>query len=310
MIRLHAPADTARRALLAMAVVAGLTACRHDDTPDAYGTFESEETVVSTDVGGRLLRFSPVEGARLAAGEVVADIDPVQLGLQRDEMTSQHDAARAHVEEVTAQGAALEAQRRIAKRAYDRTRRLWADSAATTQQLDEATRQLAVLRDQIAANARARSGAAEQARAASARVAQAAERLGHTQVHNAVSGTVLATYVRRAELVQPGTPLYRIAPLDTMTLRAYVSEPQLAGLALGRHVQVAYDVSGGRRQTTDGVVTWVASQAEFTPTPIQTRDERADQVYAVKVRVPNPRGALKIGMPGELRLATPARPRR
>lgn len=302
------PRSSVRCAALAAAVLLVLTACRHDDAPDAYGTFESEETVVSADAGGRLLRFTPVEGTRIGAGEVVAEIDPVQLGLQRDEMTSQRDAARAHVEEVAAQGNALEAQRRIAQRAYDRTRRLWADSAATTQQLDEATRQLAVLRDQIAANARARAGAVEQARSAGARVAQAAERLAKTQVHNAVGGTVLATYVRQAELVQPGTPLYRIAPLDTMTLRAYVSEPQLSRLALGQHVQVAYDVAGGHRPTTDGIVTWVASQAEFTPTPIQTRDERAEQVYAVKVRVPNPRGAIKIGMPGELRFPRAARP--
>jgi HlyD family secretion protein len=110
---------------------------------------------------------------------------------------------------------------------------------------------------------------------------------------------VLATYVKTGEIVQPGQALYKIANLDTVELRAYVTEPQLSEVKLGRVVQVAID-AGNQRRTLPGVVSWVSSQAEFTPTPIETRDERSNLVYAVKVRVANPNGALKIGMPADI----------
>lgn len=297
------------RARLSGAIIAASVAlaCSHGDEPDAYGNFETDETVVSAEVGGRLMNFAATEGAHLATGQVVAVIDTVQLALQRDELSAQRAAVSAHIAEVSAQGAALELQRDIAQRAYDRTRRLWADSAATTQQLDQATQQLGVLREQIQANARQRAAAADETRSATARIGQAAERLSKAQVTNVTPGTVLATYVETAELVQPGTPLYKVAPLDTMTLRAYVSDAQLAQVRIGSPVQIAYDIARDRRAAATGVVTWVSSQAEFTPTPIQTRDERASQVYAVKVRVPNPSGAIKVGMPGEIRFdAAPA----
>jgi HlyD family secretion protein len=115
-----------------------------------------------------------------------------------------------------------------------------------------------------------------------------------------VAGVVLATYAERGELVQPGQPLYKVANLDTLTLRAYVSGAQLPAVRLGQPVGVVVDAGGDALRTLSGRVSWIASQAEFTPTPIQTREERTEQVYAVKVRVPNPDGALKIGMPGEL----------
>jgi HlyD family secretion protein len=121
-------------------------------------------------------------------------------------------------------------------------------------------------------------------------------------VSNPVGGTVLATYAKQGELVQPGQALYRIAPLDTMELRAYVPETMLSRVRLGQPAQVTVD-AGDARRAYDGTVTWIAAEAEFTPTPIQTRDERATLVYAVKVRVPNSGGALKIGMPADVRFA-------
>jgi HlyD family secretion protein len=107
--------------------------------------------------------------------------------------------------------------------------------------------------------------------------------------------------------VQPGQPLFRLASLDTLTLRAYVTEPQLAQLKLGQRVQVTIDRGEGHRLAMPGTVSWIASKAEFTPTPVQTRDERADLVYAVKILVPNRGGALKIGMPADVSLAATAR---
>jgi biotin carboxyl carrier protein len=139
-----------------------------------------------------------------------------------------------------------------------------------------------------------------------ARIEQIEDEIRKSRVQNPTPGTVLATYVEPGEFVQPGQPLYKVADLAQMTLRAYVTGAQLAGLRIGEPVQVQYDLGARERATRAGRVSWIAAEAEFTPTPIQTREERTDQVYAVKVQVPNPDGALKIGMPGELVVAPPA----
>ncbi len=136
-----------------------------------------------------------------------------------------------------------------------------------------------------------------------AHIEQVRDRIAKSRVVNPTGGTVLATYVKAGEVVQPAQPLYRIAKLDTLTLRAYVTEQQLGSLKLGQRIQVHADRGDGTLATFPGVVAWVSSKAEFTPTPVQTRDERASLVYAVKISVPNTGAVLKIGMPGDLRLA-------
>jgi HlyD family secretion protein len=197
-------------------------------------------------------------------------------------------------------------QRDVARRAYERTRRLAAERAATAQQLDQAEREYRVLLAQIDAARAQQTGVALDAASSEARVAQLRDQLAKSRVTNPQAGTVLVTYARVGEMVQPGQPLYKIADLDTLVLRAYVSESQLASLRLGRGVQVRVDGGNGRLVSLPGAVSWVSSSAEFTPTPVQTRDERADLVYAVKVRVPNRGGVLKIGMPADLSLSPSA----
>ena len=188
----------------------------------------------------------------------------------------------------------------------ERTKRLFDQKAATAQQLDQADRDYRTLVAQIAAARSQQQSVAREVTSSTARVAQIRDRIDKSQVTNPASGTVLATYAKQGEIVQPGQPLYRIANLDTLTLRAYVVETQLASVKLGQRVQVHVDQGDGSLTTMTGVVSWVSSKAEFTPTPVQTRDERADLVYAVKVQVANPRGALKIGMPADLDIgATP-----
>ena len=200
---------------------------------------------------------------------------------------------------------------------YERTQRLVAQQAATAQQLDQAERDVRTLQnqlkaqdEQIEAQARqvaAHTGqiaavqaqqqtAAQQVTAAAAQVSQVEDRLRKTQITNPAAGTVLVTYAREGEVVQPGQPLYKIADLTAVDVRAYITETQLASVKVGQQAHVTVD-AGENRQTFDGAVSWVATQAEFTPTPIQTREERADLVYAIKIRVPNQNGVLKIGMP-------------
>lgn len=284
---------------LAIALLVLAAGCRKEK-PDAYGNFEADEVVVSAELGGRLLRFDAAEGQRLAAGAEVALVDTTALALQREEISARRSASRARTGEAEAQLGVLQAQLATAGREYERTRRLFRAQAATAQQLDRAEGEVAVLRERIRA-ARAQTGTArEEASGAESRLAQVREQIGRSRVVNPVGGTVLATYADAGEFVQGGAPLYRIAPLDTLTLRAYVSGAQLAAVRVGGPVQVRIDT--GRRQmaTLPGRLSWVASQAEFTPTPIQTADERTEQVYAVKILVPNRGGMLKIGMPGEV----------
>ena len=295
------------RALAACVLVLALAACRRDAKPDAYGNFEAIETVVSAETGGSLLWFTPVEGQQVAPGTALGVIDTTRLALDREQLGAQRTAVRARVSESDRQIGVLAVQREIAGRAYARTRRLFAEQAATAQQLDQAERDYRVLGEQIAAARAQRQSVTQDVVAGDARVAQIAERIAKSRISAPFAGTVLATYARAGEYVQPGQPLFRIANLDTLTLRAYVTEPQLAQLRLGQRVLVNVDRGGSVRLTVPGTVSWIASKAEFTPTPVQTRDERADLVYAVKIRVPNPSGVLKIGMPADVALSALAR---
>jgi HlyD family secretion protein len=197
----------------------------------------------------------------------------------------------------------LEVQRQIAERTYERTRRLFDENAATAQQLDQAERDFRVLGAQIEAARAQQQSVAKEVASSDARVAQIRDRIAKSRVTNPQSGTVLTTYAKTGEVVQAGQPLYKIAKLDTLILRAYVTEVQLTSVRIGGRVQERVDRGNGELLSEPGTVTWVSSKAEFTPTPVQTRDERADLVYAVKVQVPNPSGALKIGMPADLALA-------
>lgn len=279
-----------------------LAACGRDE-PDAYGNFEATEVVVSAEASGQLVRFDPREGSRVAAGAVVGQIDTTTLALQREELVSRAGAAETRTTEAGAQVGVLRAQLATAQSEYARTLRLFRDEAATAQQLDRARGEVRVLEERIAA-AQATSGTArEEVGGARARIAQVEEQIRRSAVINPAAGTVLTTYAERGEVVQAGQPLYKVADLDVMVLRAYVSGGQLPRLRTGQRVRVLVDSGEGEEmRALQGEVAWIASEAEFTPTPVQTRDERADLVYAVEVRVPNRDGALKIGMPGELDL--------
>ena len=323
--------------VLLMASV-GVVACNRAPVPDAYGNVEATEVAVSPETAGQLTSFSVEEGQKLDANDVVGTVDSTQFTLLRNQLAAQREATASRVNEVDRQVQALRAERdagqaqreaavaqrealqselEIAGRAHARAQRLFAQQAATSQQLDRAERDDHVLQDQIKAQdhqieaqgrqvaAQAAQIAAAQAQrqtalaqvsSADAQVAQVTDRISKSTVTNPSSGTVLVKYARAGEMVQPGQPLYKIADLDAVDVRAYVTELQLASVKIGQQVRVTSD-AGENRQTLAGRVSWVSSQAEFTPTPIQTRDERADLVYAIKIRVPNTDGMLKIGMP-------------
>jgi HlyD family secretion protein len=282
-------------------------------TDAVVGSIDSTELALERD------ELAAQRGANASrVNEVARQVDVLEA--QRAAAAAQRDAAKA-------QKAVLDAQREVAKRAYDRTRRLFDQQAATAQQLDQAERdyrvleqqikaqdeqiaaqehQVAAHRQQIDATKAQRQTASQQVSSTDARVARVNERIRKSQVKNPIAGTVLATYAKAGEIVQTGQPLYKIANLSSVDVRAYVAETQLAHVRLGADAEVVVDAGSGRR-TLPGKVTWISSQAEFTPTPIQTRDERADLVYAIKLRVANGDGVLKVGMPADVRFpaATP-----
>ena len=309
------PHDLARpfsAVLLACFLLGG---CGDGDPSDAYGNFEATEVTVSAEAQGRLVQFRADEGDRLAENEIVGLIDTTQLALQRrallgqrQSLLAQRRATLAQEPEIAAQVGAVRAQLETAQKELERTQRLYEAQAATARELDQRQGEVAVLQQQMEQASARTGGVRDQASSVAAQVSQIESqveeieaRIGDAQVVNPEPGTVLTVLAERGETVQPGLPLYTIARLDTLKLRAYVTGRQLPSLRLGMTTDVLVDDGSGGLQTLQGEVAWIAAEAQFTPTPIQTRDERAELVYAFDVRVPNPDGLLKIGMPGEVR---------
>lgn len=287
------------RLLLMLALL--LCGCGRSDEPDAYGNFEATETIVSAESSGRLVRFEPRDGMHLAAGQIVGLVDTVATSLQRRELLSRRRAAQARAVEVGAHVDVLQAQLQTAGEELARFRRLLADEAATARQVNLQQGEVRVLEERIQAARVSRTAVDQEVAAVTAQLAQIDRRLSDNYIENPVDGTVLTTYASTGELVQPGKPLYTVASLDTLTLRAYVAGTQLAQVRLGAAATVLYDAGPDVLAVRTGFITSVADEAEFTPTPIQTREERAEFVYAVEIDVPNADGALKIGMPAEVR---------
>jgi HlyD family secretion protein len=279
---------------------------------------EGQMLTASADVGAIDPVDLQLQRNQVAAQHAATESRVDETSRQRAVIEAQRAAAAAQVDAARAQRSALDSQLEIARRTLDRTRGLLVLLAATAQQLDQAERDVRVLEDQVkaqdgqiiaqskqvaaydgqlAAVAAQQRTATRQAVSAGAQVAIADDRLRRARIVNPVAGTVLVTYAETGEYIQLGQPLYKIADLSTVDVRAYVTETQLSGLQIGNQVRVNVDTGTDQREPLMGTITWIASTAEFTPTPIQTRDERSDLVYAVKIRVPNPRGLLKIGMP-------------
>lgn len=296
------------RVLVLMVLAWCLAACGGSDSEsDATGIFEATEVLVSAEGDGRLLRFTVSEGDLLTAGQEVGCIDTVQLSLERGGLMESLRSAGWQQTDVATQVAALRRQVEQAERETDRLRALLADSAATQQQYDEAEAQAAILRRNYEAQRltleNANRSVAHEQRALTYRVMQLDDRLRKCRVVTPISGTVLAKYAEAGELTAAGRPLFKVADTRRLFLRAYVDAPLLTHIRLGDDVQVYADRGKDSRKAYPGKVVWISDQAEFTPKTIQTRDERANLVYAVKIAVENTDGAIKIGMYGEAEFA-------
>lgn len=280
-------------------------ACGRNGDFDATGTFEATEVVVSAEAAGRILRFDAEEGDRLEAGRQVGAIDTVQLYLQKLQLERQRASVVSNRPDIAKQVASLREQ--IAKQQTERRRveNLLKDGAATTKQLDDIDAQLKVLGGQLDALLSTLENNAvsidENSSAIELQIAQVEDRLAKCRIVSPVTGTVLAKYAEAGELASVGRPLMKVADLDRIYLRAYFTSDQLADLRLGQEVTVTADFGGERQLDYPGRIVWIASESEFTPKTVQTRNSRAGLVYAAKIAVEND-GRLKIGLYGEVKL--------
>ncbi len=271
-----------------------------NDKTDAWGNFEATEVMVSAENGGRLISFDVEEGARLGRGQLAGWLDTIPLNLKIRQLEAQKEAVLSRLMNARAQANVHLEQKAVADVELDRVRRMFDDGAATQRQLDDVSGRIRILERQIdAANAQ-KSSIRSEARVVDAQMAELRDRMERSAIRTPVTGTVLARYAEAGEMAAPGNPLFKLADLETMYLRAYISGAQLGEVRLGQAVEVLFDGPDGTLDRLTGEVSWIASRGEFTPRTIQTRDERVTTVYAIKVRVRND-GRLKIGMPGEVR---------
>lgn len=273
-------------------------------TYDASGTFEATETIVSAEASGRLEEFSVTEGQTLAAGAIVGSIDSVQLALKKKQLEAQIAAVLSRRPQIAAQVAALQEQLAGAQREQARLAKLVQADAATPKQYDDATTLVMVFKKQIDAlyatlNTSTQS-ISEESMPLRVQIEQLNDQLARCKLVNPVDGTVLTTYAEQYEVTTVGKALYKIADLSTIYLRAYVSGGQFSQIALGQRVNVIVDNGADATRTLQGTIAWISDKAEFTPKTIQTKDERANLVYAIKIKVKND-GKLKIGMYGEVK---------
>lgn len=285
---------------------------------DAYGNFEADEMIVSAEANGQILELRLEEGQTLEAGAIVGRIDSTQLVLKKEQLQAAIRAIVAKSPAIGAQLAVYEKQldanrQQLAnlQREKQRVEKLLSSDAATPKQLDELNDQITLVQRQMDVVLQQRSatdaslstqkgGLLAEVLPLQKQIAQLEDQIAKCRVENPVAGTVLTRYAETGELATFGKPLYKIADLRTLVLRAYVAGDQLGNIRLGQELKVAIDAPGGGMREFPGKVIWISPKAEFTPKIIQTKDERVNLVYAVKIEVEND-GSLKIGMPGELR---------
>lgn len=289
---------------IAALIAASLFGCSPDDIkPDASGTFEAVELMISAEASGRIESLAVHEGIQLVNGQVVGHVDTTQLALKKRQLEAQISAVLRKRPDVATQLAALQEQLRTAQRERDRVQRLRDADAATPKQADDATSVVVTLQRQIDAM-RSTLGTTVQGlegetQPLMVQIEQVEDQLRKSRITSPTDGTVLATYAEQYEVTAPGRALFKMADLRTMTLRAYVTGDQFSSLKIGQKVKVLVDQGNGGQRAHQGTITWVSDKAEFTPKTIQTKDERANLVYAIKITVPND-GTIKIGMYGDV----------
>ena len=294
--------------LLILPLLLATASCNNDKNNfDASGTFETEETIISSEVAGTIMQFNVTEGQVLQAGQLIGYIDSVQLYLKKKQVEEQIKAVLSSQPNISAQLAALQEQLKTAEHEQQRYSNLRKQGAGTQKQMDDINSQVEVLKKQIAAQQStlgiASRSISVQTEPLKVQMEQLNDQLAKCRIVNPVNGTVLTKYAEEKEVTAPGKPLYKIGDLSFLFLRAYVTGSQLSQIKLGQKVNVLTDDGADKYKEHEGTISWISDKAEFTPKTIQTKEERANLVYAVKIKVPNDSGVLKIGMYGEVKFS-------
>ncbi len=288
------------RNLFLFFLLLSLVSCnRNDKLSDAYGNFEAVTVSVSAEASGKLVEFIIEEGQDIRAGQFIGFVDTTDQYLRKLQLQSQKKATSTKLAGVTGQIEVQEQQKANLQIEKTRILKLLADKAATSKQLDDINGAIDLVDRQIASIKTQNAGIIEEQEVIERQVAQVKELIRKCYIRNPVTGTVLVKYAEPGEVTTPGKPLYKIADLTELELKVYVSGDQLPSVKIGQKVKVLIDRDKKSNRNLEGIVSWISPKAEFTPKIIQTKEERVDLVYAVKIRVKND-GSLKIAMPGEV----------
>jgi len=269
------------------------------DLSDAYGNFEAKDIIVSSEVAGLIIELNISEGDLLKAGQNIGLIDSTQIYLQIQQVLAQKSATATQFQTLDAQMKVLQVQIGNLNTEINRLEKLVKEGAAPEQKLDNLKQQKSVLEQNIQSIETQKSGVSAQLNVMDAQKDVLENQLKKCYLSNPVSGTVLKVYSKKGELAAPGKALYRLANLDEMELKVFVSGAQLPQIKIGEAVEVLIDAAENETDSLVGKIIWVSEQAEFTPKIIQTKEDRVNLVYAVKIAVKN-NGKLKIGMPAEV----------
>jgi len=272
---------------------------KNSDLSDAYGNFEAVTVSVSSETGGKLISLNVTEGQEISAGMVIGIVDTTDHYLKILQLQAQKNAIAARLTGVQGQ---IEVQRQQKKNLMvekERVEKLLAGNAATQKQMDDVNGSLDLIHRQVSSIETQKAGILEEQVVIDRQIDQVRETIRKCYIRNPLSGNVLVKYAEAGDITAPGKTLYKIANLSELELKVYVSGDMLPQVKIGQEVEVLIDKDKKSNQALKGTVSWVSQKAEFTPKIIQTKEERVDLVYAVKVRVPND-GSLKIAMPGEV----------
>lgn len=291
-----------------MTVVSALVfaSCGNKDADyDASGVFETTEVIVSSRGTGEIVSLNVEEGQTVAANQPLGELDMTQLVLKKQQLTAGKDAATSRRLNTATQVAALRQQIANLKQEEARFMALLNDGAATQKQVDDIGYQIATLQRQLSAANEQVSTANQsidgQSAGFDAQIGQVDDMMQQAVITSPIDGIILSKYAEAGEFAVPGRALFKVADVSEMKLRAYVTADQLTGLKIGQKVKVYADQGENGRKEYDGTVSWISSEAEFTPKTIQTRDERSNLVYAIKITVHND-GLIKRGMYGDVKL--------
>ena len=286
-----------KTAILLTAII--LISCnKNSEKADAYGNFEATEITVSSESNGKIEFLNVEEGEQLKKGSLVGLIDTLQLHYNREQLKASIETVQSKSASVLSQINVLNEQLKTAKIEQTRIQNMYAENAATKRQIDEIDGKVKVIEKQISSVQSQNAPILNEIKSIKVQIEKLDDQIKKSKITNPVDGTVLTKYAEPSEITAFGKPLYKIANLNEMELRVYVTETQLVQIKIGQKVTVAIDAYNDTKKY-EGNITWISAQAEFTPKVIQTKEERANLVYAVKVAVKND-GSLKIGMPAEV----------